>query len=97
MLELFKRVGKVRPRISLTNGVDLTGFDPLETRLIVVHVVRWARKGSPNGAVLSMQDKLGSKYSKKMTKEEGIRNTEFRRGTLAIEEPFLIKPSLFAQ
>ena len=97
MLELFKRVGKVRPRISLTNGVDLTGFDPLETRLIVVRVVRWARKGSPNGAVLSIQDKLGSKFSKQKKKEDGRRKTEFRRGTLAIEEPFLIKPSWLAQ
>jgi hypothetical protein len=45
--------------------------------------------------VLLIQKKLGSKYSKKITK--GVVGNEYRIGTLAIEEPFLIKPSWLAQ
>lgn len=48
----------------LTDGVNLTSFDSLEARFVIVGIIRWAGKCCPNGAVLSIRDKLGSKYSK---------------------------------
>lgn len=44
-----------------TDCIDFPGFDSLESRCIVILVIRWAREGRPNGAVLLESNKLGSK------------------------------------
>lgn len=75
----------------ITDGINFTGFDPLKTSFIVVGVVCRARKCRPNSAVLSKNHKLGSKYSEILWQKRVW--VVFRTGTLAIEDPFLIKPS----
>ena len=75
-----------------TKSVNLTGFDPLETRGVVVLVVDRSGQCRPDGTVLFSNHKLGSNGSTMDERERKVLLKE-RKGILAIEVPLRINPS----